>query len=82
MNLRNKEQILRFQRETKERTQSSHNEVSVTINGSMELLEITIAENIGEQRLELLLKEVINTAIKSMAQKLNNEILRLQRIAR
>jgi DNA-binding protein YbaB len=82
MDLRNKERILRFQKETKEVTYSSLKEISITINGSMEILEITIAENIDKQRLEQLLKEAINTAIKSMALKLNNEILRLQRTGR
>lgn len=70
--------FLKFRDELKEQVTSKNNEVSVTINGKLEIIELKIDTTVATDKIEHLLVESINLGIKCVSLKIQNKLTPIQ----
>lgn len=70
--------FLKFRDELNEQVITPNKEVSLTINGKLEIIELQIDITICKEKIESLLIESINLGIKSVSLKIQNKLTSIQ----
>ena len=66
--------FLKFRDELKEHVVTPNKEVTLTINGKLEVIDLQIDTTVQKDKIERLLIESINIAIKSVSLKIQNKL--------
>ncbi|MES1221523.1 MAG: YbaB/EbfC family nucleoid-associated protein [Bacteroidota bacterium] len=69
-----KQQFSDIQNKIVETIHSKNSEVEITINGNIQITELKIKKDLPPNLLESLLKETINTGIKTVSEKITSAI--------
>ncbi len=70
--------FLKYRDELHEHVSSPNKEISVVINGKLEITELHIEQSLPKEQIERLLIESINLGIKSISLKIQNRLTPIQ----